>query len=76
MTKNVTRQNFPPKSKVWINVVTGESGLRPQKKSLFNGGSLELRIAGSMKKINYIKRNKCVFYNYLGGEYTKATQII
>ncbi len=54
----------------------GESGLRPQKKSLFNGGSLELRIAGSMKKINYIKLNKCVFYNCLGGEYTKATQII
>ena len=69
-------KSFLPKPKVWINVVTGESGLRPQKKSLFNGGSLELRIAGSMKKINYIKRNKCVFYNCLGGEYTKATQII
>ncbi len=30
-------------------------------------GSLELRIAGSMKKINYIKHIKCKNYNYPSG---------
>ena len=46
-------KNFPPKSELWMNVVTWgyvRSTVRKKRASL-KGGSLELRIAGSMKKI-------------------------
>ena len=44
--------NFSPKYEVGTNIVTGgETDFVRKKRASLKGGSLELRIAGSMKKI-------------------------